>query len=103
MAIARAVGISNVHAGLLPQDKSALVEQLRREHGPVAMIGDGINDAPALAADSRTAPARWLPKRFSYSRTLMTGLYSLYQVPVRPYLWLPLRACLTTLPVEAGS
>jgi Cu+-exporting ATPase len=49
-AIARAVGISNVHAGLLPQDKSALVEQLRCEHGPVAMIGDGINDAPALAA-----------------------------------------------------
>jgi hypothetical protein len=46
----RAAGISNVHAGLLPQDKSALVDQLRRERGPVAMIGDGINDAPALAA-----------------------------------------------------
>ena len=48
-ATARAAGISNVHAGLLPQDKSALVAQLRHEHGPVAMIGDGINDAPALA------------------------------------------------------
>jgi Cu+-exporting ATPase len=49
-AAARAVGISNVYAGLLPQHKSALVEELRRERGPVAMVGDGINDAPALAA-----------------------------------------------------
>jgi Cu+-exporting ATPase len=49
-ATARAAGIATVHAGLLPQDKSALVNQLRRDHGPVAMVGDGINDAPALAA-----------------------------------------------------
>jgi Cd2+/Zn2+-exporting ATPase len=44
------VGVDEVRAGLLPQDKVRAVEQLRREHGPVAMIGDGINDAPALAA-----------------------------------------------------
>ena len=35
---------------LLPQDKSALVMQLRRERGPVAMVGDGIDEGPALAA-----------------------------------------------------
>jgi heavy metal translocating P-type ATPase len=49
-ATAHEAGITNVHAELLPQDKSTLIDQLRRERGPVAMVGDGINDAPALAA-----------------------------------------------------
>lgn len=47
--LAREVGIQRVHAGVLPEEKAAVVEQLRREHGPVAMVGDGLNDAPALA------------------------------------------------------
>ena len=49
-AIAREAGVRDVRAGLLPADKRGAVEALRAAHGPVAMIGDGVNDAPALAA-----------------------------------------------------
>jgi len=42
-------GVDEVHAGLRPEDKAALVKALRERYGPVAMVGDGINDAPALA------------------------------------------------------
>ncbi len=49
-SLANAVGIDEVHASLLPQDKVDVVEALRARHGPVAMVGDGVNDAPALAA-----------------------------------------------------
>ena len=44
------VGIDSVKAGLTPQDKLTEIDALRRRGGPVAMIGDGVNDAPALAA-----------------------------------------------------
>jgi Cd2+/Zn2+-exporting ATPase len=49
-AIARAVGADEAMAELLPQDKAAAVASLRERYGSVVMVGDGVNDAPALAA-----------------------------------------------------
>jgi Cd2+/Zn2+-exporting ATPase len=43
------VGVTDVHAGLMPQDKLTAILALEREYGQVAMTGDGVNDAPALA------------------------------------------------------
>lgn len=51
-AIGREVGVDEVRAHLLPEDKVRAIEDLRRRHGGVAMIGDGVNDAPALARAS---------------------------------------------------
>jgi Cd2+/Zn2+-exporting ATPase len=49
LALAKEAGIEEVHAGLLPQDKVDVLEKIAMAQ-PVAMVGDGINDAPALAA-----------------------------------------------------
>jgi Cd2+/Zn2+-exporting ATPase len=92
--IAAEVGLSDVRAGLLPADKLAAIEALRREYEHVAMVGDGINDTPAFAAASagialgRTAQAletadvvllgddlRLLPFAFRLSRAAMSTVW----------------------------
>ena len=49
-AVAGKLGIDEVRAGVLPEDKKTLIDTLRREGYKIAMAGDGVNDAPALAA-----------------------------------------------------
>ncbi|MDP3262724.1 MAG: heavy metal translocating P-type ATPase [Tabrizicola sp.] len=49
-AVAGRLGIDEVRAGVLPEAKKALIDQLRRDGHKIAMAGDGVNDAPALAA-----------------------------------------------------
>lgn len=48
-AIAAEAGLDGYHAELMPEDKMRLLKELAQQYGPVAMIGDGVNDAPALA------------------------------------------------------
>ncbi|RNF38534.1 heavy metal translocating P-type ATPase [Planococcus salinus] len=48
-AIAAEIGLSDVRAGLMPEDKLTAIKELQQKYGRVAMVGDGVNDAPALA------------------------------------------------------
>jgi Cd2+/Zn2+-exporting ATPase len=49
-SLASSLGIDDYRASLLPEDKVDAVHQLRRTYGSLAMVGDGVNDAPALAS-----------------------------------------------------
>ena len=49
-AVGRELGIVDLRAGLLPADKAAIIIELNERKGPTGMVGDGVNDAPALAA-----------------------------------------------------
>jgi cation transport ATPase len=48
-SIATQTGVDEFHAGLLPEDKVRMLKLIRQKYGPTAMVGDGVNDAPALA------------------------------------------------------
>lgn len=56
-SVASAVGISEVQASLLPEEKLAALREIEAASGPVVMVGDGINDAPAMAAASLSIAA----------------------------------------------
>lgn len=49
-AIGSAVGATEIKAELLPDDKLSIIKEIRNTYGRIAMVGDGVNDAPALAA-----------------------------------------------------
>lgn len=51
-AISKELGVDGCYAELLPEDKLRIINQLKSEYGPVCMVGDGVNDAPALATAS---------------------------------------------------
>ena len=48
-SVGRTIGVDEVHAQLMPEDKVRLIRELQSRYGPIAMVGDGVNDAPALA------------------------------------------------------
>ena len=58
-AIARATGVDEVYAELLPEDKVRSIEKLVERYQRVAMVGDGVNDAPAMARATLGLP--WGP------------------------------------------
>ncbi|MCM3380791.1 heavy metal translocating P-type ATPase [Shouchella clausii] len=49
-AIGQAIGVADIQAELMPEDKLRFIKRWQKKHGNVAMVGDGVNDAPALAA-----------------------------------------------------
>ncbi|MFD1038336.1 heavy metal translocating P-type ATPase [Virgibacillus byunsanensis] len=52
VSLGKELGVTNTNAGLLPEDKLQFIKQYQKDHETIAMVGDGINDTPALAASN---------------------------------------------------
>lgn len=123
-AIARAVGISEIRAGVLPEGKAAIISEIREKNGPVAMTGDGINDAPALAAADigiamgggtgaaiesagvvlLSGDISAVSKAFAVSRMTMRNIReNLFWALIYNIIGIPLAACGFLSPMLAGA
>ncbi|MCQ9155926.1 heavy metal translocating P-type ATPase [Acidomonas methanolica] len=123
-AVARALGLDEYRAGVLPADKADAVAALRREGAVVGMVGDGVNDAPALAAadvgfaiGAGTAVAmetagvvlvsselRRVPDAIDLSRATLAKIrQNLFFAFIYNVLGIPLAASALLTPVIAGA
>ena len=87
-AIAAQVGVDDFRAGVLPADKAEYVARLRRKGHTVLMVGDGINDSPALSRRTRASPSATappLPGRLRTSPLPLTASGSLWSCVGSPW------------------
>ncbi len=105
-AIAKELGISEYHYGMRPQDKAALVKEIRRRQGPVAVVGDGVNDAIALAeADLGAAVGKLNLTASVADAVLLPGAHALTELirTAKRYRRAIVAAFITAATIKAAS